>query len=74
MQTHLPSCWVELYLSLVATLPMAPPPGLVRFVPFEPGSARLGGTPKAATARARQVLKRVPGPLVVATLAQVMHL
>ena len=38
---------------LVTTLPLASPPGLVRLVPFEPGSARPGGTPKAATARAR---------------------
>ena len=37
---------------LVATFPLAPPSGLVRLVPFGPGSARPGGTPKATTARA----------------------
>ena len=36
---------------LVATFHLASPPGLVRSVPLEPGSARSGGTPKATTAR-----------------------
>ena len=53
---------------LVATLPLASPPGLVRFVPYELGSARPGATSKAATARTRQGPERVPGPLVVCNL------
>ena len=44
---------------LVASLPLAPPSGLVRPVPFEPGPAWAGGPPQATTARARQVLERL---------------
>ena len=68
MQSHLPSCWAELYLTAwwpPSFWPLAPPFGLVRPVRFEPGSAWPGGTPKATTARARKVLERVLGLLAV---------
>ena len=63
MQSHLPSCWVELYL----TAWWPPPPWRLHLASFalfhlSLGLHGRGGTPKATAARARKVLERVPGP------------
>ena len=73
---HLPSCWVELYVSddLMAALPLASPPGLVRLIPFDPGSARLKSPAKPYRPEHGKVLKAYLTLLWFATLAQVMRL
>ena len=58
---------------LVATLPLAPPSGLVRFVPFELGFAWTGGPPRPQRPEHGKYLSAYLALLWFATLAQVMH-
>ena len=59
---------------LVAALPLAPPSGLVRPVPFEPGLAWPGGPPRPQRPEHGRYLSAYLARLWFATLAQVMHL